>query len=56
MEFFKADKSTAKKSRRYYGLLKEVWVTIDENAVRIVTELIAQKDATVIAIMNQEVK
>ena len=32
------------------------WVTIDENAVKIVTELIARKDATVIAIMNQEAK
>ena len=36
--------------------LERSWVTINENAVRIVVELIAQKDATVIAIMNQEAK
>jgi len=51
MEFFKANKS-----RRHYGLVEEIELLIGENAVRIVIELIAQKDATVIAIMTQEAK
>ena len=54
MEFFKLIEVELKKSR-YYELVKELSI-IDENAVKIVIELIARKDATVIGIMNQEAK
>ena len=56
MEFFKLIRGRTKKSRKVLLVGKKNWVTINENAVRIVVGLIAWKDVTAIAIMTQEAK